>query len=59
MPCIRLSVNHSIKPSLVYFCDFLAFPLQVCLRAFSGAALYERLCVKVSVKVSVCKSICV
>ena len=48
-------------------CDFLAFPLQLTmfahlclqLRSPSGAALCERLCVKVLVEASVCKSVCV
>ena len=34
MPCIGLCVDHGTEPGLVHFCDFLAFPLQLCLRTF-------------------------
>ena len=32
--CIGLCVDHGTEPGLVHFCDFLAFPLQLCLRTF-------------------------
>ena len=57
-------LHYGTAPGLV---RFLAFPLQLTmfvhlclqLRSPSGAALCERLCVKVLVEASVCKSVCV
>ena len=60
MPCIGLCVDHGTEPGLVHFCDFFSISIatmfaHLCLqlRSPSGAALCERLCVKVSVEASV------
>ena len=66
MPCIGLCVDHGTEPGLVHFLRFFSISIatmfaHLCLqlRSPSGAALCERLCVKVSVEASVCKSVCV